>query len=344
MVLAALREGAEAIRSGDWDVADLRGLIGRLETAERFGLPTEAGSSIAHGLDGRWIRRKLERASIPRVPSGFSGLDEHLRGGMPPKALGVLVARTGVGKTLGLVHIAKHALLYGFPVLFVTLEVTREEIEDRFDATLTRVPKSQLLDMRREVDAARALWVPKSGEDIVVVEAEPGAFGPGHLDALAERLRKDRGFDPHLLCLDYADLMAAPSKYEQRRFEIEGIYAGLKAFGKRGRGGEGSVVWTASQSNRKGAGELITTLHMAEADVKGQMADVVISMNQSESEKHDKVVRFYVAKNRLGPGGASPTALQMDLDTGTLVRGSATYGTRLPPAPGTVVALDRKDD
>lgn len=333
MALSALREAAEAVRSEDFRPADIRATIVRLERAEGFGIVRAEMSSVAHDLAARWKRRERELATVPRVPSGFAALDGSLRGGVPPQSLCVLIARTGVGKTMGLIHVAKHAMLYGFRVLFVTLEVSREEIEDRFDATLTHQSKGRLLEFRRDVEATRAAWRPRADEDILVVSAEPNAYGCADLDMEIERLRRERNWNPDVVCVDYADHLLPANRYKERRFELEGVYYDLKAIAKRGP----RVVWTASQSNRKGATEkLITTLHMAEADVKGQVADVVVSMNQSSSERSAGIFHFYIAKNRLGKGNENAGTLEQDMDTATLVKGSATYLTKLPLAPGAV--------
>ncbi len=62
------------------------------------------------------------------VPTGITGLDKTLCGGMEPGQVGVVIAPTGVGKTNYMLNMAVHNAALGNDVLFVSLELHKKEI------------------------------------------------------------------------------------------------------------------------------------------------------------------------------------------------------------------------
>lgn len=342
LTLATLQEAANVLVQGSsFESKELREIIRRLEETEAIALHKDLGSSVLYGLADRWKRREREQLLNPRIPTGFGDFDTFIKGGVPFKSLCVLVARLGVGKTVGLIHLAQTALIYRFPVLFVTLEMPKEQIEDRFDAALTRTSVNSLLDHRAAVDELRKSFVPKGNEDIVIVEGMANNFTVAHLQHLLERLRSQKQFIPKLICLDYADYMLPAKSYTDRRFELENVYLDLKGLAKA----YDLVIWTASQSNRAGGvAKQITAIHLADSDFKGQISDLVITINPQQQAN---VVQLFVAKNRLGPQNckAGKGDYRQDLDKmcfiynspDSVVSPSPIYNSVVAPMVGSII-------
>lgn len=76
-------------------------------------------------------RREAKGESI-RISSGFHYLDEALSGGWKPGQLIILAARPSVGKTSVMLHIAKEAARSGNPAYIISMEMTVEELAEKF--------------------------------------------------------------------------------------------------------------------------------------------------------------------------------------------------------------------
>lgn len=86
------------------------------------------------------------RGISPVVSTGFKCLDDVLGGGMLREGMYVLAARPGRGKTTFAVNIAQRVLKQGKRVLFITLEMSREQLTSRFMAIkMGKLTASQIL-------------------------------------------------------------------------------------------------------------------------------------------------------------------------------------------------------
>jgi replicative DNA helicase len=307
----AIREGLTLTQADDFSADEIREIITSLEGAERISFKKNLGSSIAYDLEERWQRRIEERKNKLRIPTFFLDFDGTMRGGVPEKSLCVMLGRQSTGKTTSLIHLAKVAFLCGHPVLYVTLELSKEMVEDRFDACLTDTKTNYLLKYKDQVNEARSRWSSKNGEDIIVVEGEARKFNVATLQYTLDNLARTKKYYPKLICVDYADLMLSDRRYDQRRFELEDIYMALRALAVKGK----YILWTASQANRSGAKEDYLRLeHMAESDSKASNADLVVTINLNEEQKARHEAFLFCAKSRFGPDSEKIGVIVQDLE------------------------------
>lgn len=92
-----------------------------------------------------WEHRKLVESGKGAIPTGFSPLDAILGGGMLRSGLYILAARPGMGKTTAALQFADHIATASGPVLFVSLEMSLEQIEGKRLARLTGIPSNEIL-------------------------------------------------------------------------------------------------------------------------------------------------------------------------------------------------------
>jgi replicative DNA helicase len=123
-----------------------------------------------------------------------------------------------------------------------------------------------------------------------------------------------KGFAPHVIIVDYADIMRSTHKFDSLRYELKLIYEEL-----RGLGMELNLpIWTASQSNRDGASsDIVDLTNMSEAYGKAMVADFVVTLSRKSKEKSSGFGRLYVAKNRAGRDGIV-FPMRMDTSMSTL--------------------------
>lgn len=241
------------------------------------------------------ILRRFELVSRNPITTGWSRMDEICKGGLGKSELGVVIAPTGSGKSMVLVHLASQALLQGKTVVYYTLELKDTVVGQRFDSCLTKVPLQDLLSRKNEII--------KKVEDIkgtlIIKEYPTKSASVQTLQNHIEKLRK-RGIEPDLVLVDYADLLRPPRTSSEKRHELEETYEGLRAIAQS----YGVPVWTASQTNRSGLNaEVITMESISEAFNKCFVADFIFSLSRTVQDKQANKGRMFVAKNRNGPDG-----------------------------------------
>jgi len=288
----SLSQGIELLKDRDFGRIDET-----LKVATSLSFDSRPGQKYFEELDARLIRRsKIQEEEIPTL---IPGLDPLIRGGIRKKELGVIEGLPGVGKTLAMINIAKGGIICGKKVLYYTLEMSEDEIADRFDSSFSGVNMSTLLNRAVTVKKRISKLGVKYKDSLIIKEyptklCTPDTLGV-HLNGLLET-----GFRPDLLIVDYADLLKPNKTYSQRRFELENIYLDLRSIAMEFP----VAIWTASQANRRATeAELIGMEFVSEAFSKIMIADIVISINQTKEEEEEEEMRLHVVKNRYAKKG-----------------------------------------
>ena len=84
-----------------------------------------------------------------KIPFDIEYLNKITQGGVTRKSLNILMAGTGVGKTIGMCHMAASNLTIGKNVLYVTMEMAEERIAERIDANLLDIELNRLKDLTK---------------------------------------------------------------------------------------------------------------------------------------------------------------------------------------------------
>jgi len=265
----------------------------------------------------------------PVIDLGIPRLDR-AELGPARQELHMLLAPPKRGKTWWLVHLAKRALLARLRTVYVTLEVSPEIIAGRLLQSFFAMPRSESESIKvpevvRKDDkitayhmkeaAARIALTSKSGiakvkgafglnkrhisqvgrlmHNLTIKSYPTGSLKLKELETYLENLVAYERFMPDVVLLDYADLMYIPSE----RYRIE---LGLLAKQLRGLAVERNfALATASQSNRSSVTKrLITEQDVAEDFSKIAISDVVLSYNQTGTEREAQAARLYVAAAR----------------------------------------------
>jgi hypothetical protein len=88
----------------------------------------------------------LDRSPVRVYPTGMGGLDALIGGGIPTRALSVVVARTGAGKTGYALTLARHITrTCGVPILYISTELDDDECCARIAALELHKPYSEIL-------------------------------------------------------------------------------------------------------------------------------------------------------------------------------------------------------
>ncbi len=288
----SLSQGIELLKDRDFV-----GIDEALKVATSLSFDSRPGQKYFEELDARLIRRsKVQEEEIPTL---IPGLDPLIRGGIRKKELAVIEGLPGSGKSIYLVNIAKGAVLCGKKVIYYTLEMSGDDIADRFDSTFSGVNMNTLHNRVATVRKKISKLGAKYTDSLIIKEYPTKLCTPDTLEAHINGLI-ETGFRPDLLIIDYADLLRPNKTYSQRRFELENIYLDLRSIAME----LPVAIWTASQANRRATeAELIGMEFVSEAFSKIMIADIVISINQSKAEEEEGEMRLHLVKNRYAKKG-----------------------------------------
>ena len=251
--------------------------------------------------------RKREGGVTSGVPTGYFGLDE-LTCGLQPAELIIVAGRPSMGKTAFALNIAEHvALTERRPVLFFSLEMSKQQLAQRILCSRARVDAHKLrrnmlgpADLRRlEAACDEAQSAPLYVDDTADLSI---------LEMRARARLAYRRYKFHLVFVDYLQLMRGP-RSESRQVEVAEISRGLKALAKdlnvpvvalaqlnRGPEDRASNVPRMSDLRESGAleqdADVIMLLHR-EAYYRRQAGDLTAD--------DDTSAEIIIAKQRNGP-------------------------------------------
>lgn len=239
--------------------------------------------------------KRFERIHRSPITTGWERIDDIVKGGLGKNELGVVIAPTGAGKSMVLVHLAAEALKKGKTVVYYTLELKDTVVGGRFDSALTKVPLNELMDQKDLI-----IDMIKDVEGTLIIKEYPTKSASvqtirGHVDRLIKK-----GIKPDMILVDYADLLRPTRSTGEKRHELEETYESLRALAQIYE----MPVWTASQTNRGGLNaEVITMEAISEAFNKCFVADFIFSLSRTVTDKQANKGRIFIAKNRNGPDG-----------------------------------------
>lgn len=145
-----------------------------------------------------------------KIPFDLSLLNKITKGGLSRKTLNVILAGTGVGKSLAMCHVAASTLIQGFNVLYITLEMAEERIAERIDANLMNMTMEEISSVEKDVFENRFERVARKTRGKLIIKEYPTASAhSGHFQALLEELKMKRKFIPDMIIIDYLNICAS---------------------------------------------------------------------------------------------------------------------------------------
>ena len=276
--------------------------IGLLQSSSFDEISQVINDSLKLGMDNEegydW-KRDFEERFKPRfrnpTTTGWELIDDICKGGLGQKELGVVIAPTGAGKSMALVHLGTQAIKEGKTVVHYTLELQDTVVASRYDSCLTKIPLQSLTAFKEKIYEE----VLEIEGKLIVKEYPTKTASTQTIRNHLEKLRM-RSIEVDMIIIDYGDLLRPVRYQKEKRNELEYIYEEL-----RGIATEYQVpVWTASQTNRSGLNaEVITMESISEAFNKCFVADFIFSISRTIDDKVANSGRLFVAKNRNGPDG-----------------------------------------
>lgn len=190
-----------------------------------------------------------------RIPFDLEFFNKITNGGMPNKTLNVVLAGTGVGKSLFMCHVAAATLAQNKNVLYITMEMAEERIAERIDANLMNLDMDQLHDLPKQMYDNRIDKIKDRTQGRLIIKEYPTAGAHcGHFKALLNELSLKQSFHPDIIIVDYLNICTS-SRIKQGAGVNSYTYIKAIAEEMRGLAVEHNVpILSATQTTRGGYG------------------------------------------------------------------------------------------
>lgn len=190
-----------------------------------------------------------------KIPFDLEFFNSITRDGVTAKTLNVVMAGTGVGKSLFLCHHAAHCLKSSMNVLYITCEMAEERIAERIDANLLDTNIDDLKSLSKTVYDKKLQAVAAGVTGKLIIKEYPTATAnANHFRFLLDELKLKKKFVPDVIFVDYLNICAS-SRHKGSKNVNSYEYVKSIAEELRGLAIEYNVpLFTATQTNRDGYG------------------------------------------------------------------------------------------
>ena len=200
------------LEKGDFDRYDECEEI--LKNALNIGDEKDEGMDVFHAIDD-----VLSDDFRKPIPTGLTGLDNLMDGGLSKGELGVILASFGVGKSTIITRMANTAYNLGYNVVQIFFEDNPKVIQRKHITCWTEISLNELTERREEVKQILPKFQNKENNLILKKMGSDGTTIP----MIKQYLRKliSNGIKPDIIFLDYIDCVQ-PSKVFKDEYSGEG--------------------------------------------------------------------------------------------------------------------------
>jgi replicative DNA helicase len=257
--------------------------------------------SIGHDfLTDFELRYDYYHQTHKRVPFDLDYMNRITKGGLIKKTFTVLLAGTGVGKSLFMCHNAAFNLMSGLNVLYITMEMSEFEISKRIDANMLDVTMDELEILPRDVYEKKMERINKKTHGKLIVKEYPtSSASAANFRYLLNELKLKKKFNPDIIYIDYLNICSSS--------RIKGgsnvnSYTYIKSIAEelRGLAVEFDVpIFTATQTTRSGYSNSDPGLEdTSESFGVPHTADLMFSLVTNDTLKELNQVKVKQLKNR----------------------------------------------
>jgi len=268
-----------------------------LSDALSVSFDTHIGHDYLEDYDSRYdFYHKVEK----RVPFDLEFFNTITSGGTPNKTLNIIMAGTGVGKSLFMCHHAANCLTQNKNVLYITCEMAEERIAERIDANLMDITLDSLKDLPYEMYQNKLKTASAGINGKLIVKEYPTASAhSNHFRILLDELWLKKQFKPDIIFIDYLNICASS--------RIKGganvnSYQFIKSIAEelRGLAVEYDVpIFSATQVNRQGFSSTDVGLEdTSESFGLPATADFMVALISTEDLDENNQILVKQLKNR----------------------------------------------
>lgn len=245
-------------------------------------------------------RYDFYHAKEVKIPFDLEYFNSITGGGLPKKTLNIIMATTGVGKSLFMCHFAAANLMQGKNVLYITLEMAEEKIAERIDANLLDISLEELKLIDKEAyERKMSKVIGKSKGKLIIKEYPTACASSANFRHLLNELKIKKNFVPDIIYIDYLNICSSA------RIKNEGnSYNYVKTIAEelRGLAVEFDVpIISATQANRGAYGNSdIDLQNTSESIGLPATCDMLVALISSDELEELNQILVKQLKNRYG--------------------------------------------
>jgi len=250
------------------------------------------------------VDRKENPKMLVGVPTGIKEFDE-LSGGIMRGEFGVVIAATGMGKSVALGNFATNAWLRGYNVLIVSLEMTKHQIQFRIDSRISKIMHTKFrkatLDEKDlkiwDIKVKRLREKRKNFLEVLCLSRGCCAL---EIEEESMKLQSRKNAQIDLIIVDYLNLMSSnESGRDKRDWKQQGEIAwDLKNLSMEFNG-IGIPIWTANQITDEGSSaKKLETKHLKYSRVISEVSPVIVALHQSIDDSLQDIMKLWILKCR----------------------------------------------
>jgi replicative DNA helicase len=243
-------------------LGSIRILDGKDKTHDKGAIPQILSDALAISFDSSVGHDYLENSDDryefyhrveERIPFDLEYLNKITKGGLKKKTLNVVLAGTGVGKSLFMCHVAAGCMTLGKNVLYITMEMAEEEIAARIDSNLLNIKTDDLMELSKDSYDKRVNRIREKTTGKLIIKEYPTASASAvHFRTLLNELNLKKNFVPDIIFIDYLNICCSA---RIKAGASVNSYTYVKAIAEELRGLAvefGVPVVTATQTTRSG--------------------------------------------------------------------------------------------
>lgn len=268
----------------------------------------EHGELIGVGL-GRTMD-ELERRIAGYQGNGVSwGIDEldEVLGPLSPAHMDIVGARPGVGKTALAINTVVRAAGAGFPALYFSLEMSTQELHERALSMLSGIPCFRIRGASPRYPITVDEW-----NRIITAKLRLAKY-PITIDDRSRRIEqivsearrwRSRNPGPCVVVVDYAQLVEAPGRKQQRNREQEVAEVSRMLKSQVAKGMDVAVLLLAQLNRDNAKSKERPRMHnLRESGALEADADSITLLHRDVEDSEARTTEAIVDKNRHGKTG-----------------------------------------
>ena len=284
-----------------YDDKDQKEDVGVIPELVKSALSISFDPNVGHDyIDDSDERFKFYHTKEEKVPFDLEIMNKITKGGLSNKTLNIVLAGTGVGKSLFMCHCAAGNLDAGKNVLYITLEMAEERIAERIDSNLMDIDMEDLRLLPKDMYDKKIQEVEKRTVGKLIVKEYPTAVANvAHFRHLLNELRLKKNFSPDIIYIDYLNIC---SSFRVKATAYTNSYSYVKSIAEELRGLAVEVnvpIMSATQTNRTGFNNTDVELtDTSESFGLPATADFMIALSSTEELDELEQIAVKQLKNR----------------------------------------------
>ena len=282
----------------DNKIEDMGKIIGKLQKAVNFKIENSRGLEIAGNMDDFYERIT---ASTSTIPSFMSNINRLCDGGYQLKTLNLWSGSPGTGKTMFLCNEAINSYMNGFNVVYMTCEMSEEQIMKRLVSHELHIPINELRDTpKSRFDDFRLKLETEHSNKLIVRECPTGSLTCSSIRHMLDDYKSYSGVSTDVLVVDYLNLMKdmnASQRGDSSYENIKHISQDLRAIAID----YNIPIITATHLNKSGENMLdIGMSNTSESYALPAIVDVYVGIMQDQALYELGMYKLKLLKNRSG--------------------------------------------